>query len=256
VTLLRLAEAATTYEPLKAGEKLCVTDRYVLFLGIGTYPSANTAERLRFSADSLGETVAEVRGIVRDNGGRGLIWKVASLATPRDLADRLHGLGAVPDRAPVAWAMALREPLGASPLGVSVSRVETIEDFRAFVSITHEVFGLEDRLAEELARIGREGEADLADTRYVRYIARIDDRPVGAASATLTELGAILHAGSTRIEARGRGTYRALVTARWDDAVARGTPALVTWAGPMSRPILRRLGFEEIGELRLLRDEF
>ena len=38
--------------------------------------------------------------------------------------------------------------------------------------------------------------------------------------------------------------YRALVRARWDDAVAAGQPALVVHAGAMSRPILERLGFQ------------
>jgi hypothetical protein len=78
--------------------------------------------------------------------------------------------------------------------------------------------------------------------------------PSGRRAPTFTERGAVLHAGATRAEARGRGAYRALVAARWGDAAACGTPALVTWAGPMSRPILERLGFREIGTLRILRD--
>ena len=57
-------------------------------------------------------------------------------------------------------------------------------------------------------------------------------------------------------EARGRGAYRALVAARWRDAVARRTPLLVTQAGRMSRPILARLGFREVCEIRILVDRF
>ena len=56
--------------------------------------------------------------------------------------------------------------------------------------------------------------------------------------------------------ARGRGAYRALVAARWADAVAAGTPLLVTQAGKMSRPILRRLGFREVCEIWMLVDDF
>ena len=62
--------------------------------------------------------------------------------------------------------------------------------------------------------------------------------------------------GATLPEARGRGVYRALVAARWEDAVARGTPALVTQAGAQSRPILARLGFRELCEIRILLDVF
>jgi hypothetical protein len=65
-----------------------------------------------------------------------------------------------------------------------------------------------------------------------------------------------LFGGSTLPEARGHGAYRALVAARWQDAVARGTPALVTQASPMSRPILASLGFREVCEIRILIDRF
>jgi predicted GNAT superfamily acetyltransferase len=55
--------------------------------------------------------------------------------------------------------------------------------------------------------------------------------------------------------ARGRGAYRALVRARWDDAVARGTPALVTEALPdTSYPILKRVGFVDVCTIRRLED--
>jgi hypothetical protein len=54
--------------------------------------------------------------------------------------------------------------------------------------------------------------------------------------------------------ARGRGAYRALVRARWDDAAERGTPALIVHAGRMSRPILERLGFQAVAEIDVLED--
>ena len=56
--------------------------------------------------------------------------------------------------------------------------------------------------------------------------------------------------------ARGRGAYRALVAARWADAERAGTPLAVTRAGPMSRPILRRVGFSELAEIHFLEDRF
>jgi GNAT superfamily N-acetyltransferase len=62
--------------------------------------------------------------------------------------------------------------------------------------------------------------------------------------------------GAVRPSARGRGAYRALVRARWEEAVAMGTPALLTQAGHMSRLILERLGFAAIGRVHMLRDDF
>jgi hypothetical protein len=60
--------------------------------------------------------------------------------------------------------------------------------------------------------------------------------------------------GGVLEHARGRGIYRSLVRARWDDAVAAGTPALCTQAGAMSRPILEGLGFERVADHEILLD--
>ena len=64
--------------------------------------------------------------------------------------------------------------------------------------------------------------------------------------------GAYLMGGATAEWARGRDACRAVVRVRWDAAVERGTPALAVGAGPMSRPILERLGFEQVLQFRRL----
>jgi hypothetical protein len=94
------------------------------------------------------------------------------------------------------------------------------------------------------------------DPNNVVYLAYVDGEPVSRASGSFGEHGVTLFGGSTLPEARGRGAYRALVAARWADAVERATPVLVTQAGPMSRPILAQLGFREVCEIRILLDEF
>ena len=172
------------------------------------------------------------------------------------MADRLLDLGAAPADPPAAVALALVEQPSPAPADVRVTRVETVDDFRTYVRLTHEVFGVEEWLPHVLAEIERDSARLLADRRFVRYLAWVDGRPAGAGAATFGDVGAMLGAGSTRVSARGRGAYRALVRARWDDAQERGIPALVTWSGPMSEPILRRLGFLEVGRQRILRDVF
>jgi hypothetical protein len=254
--VLRLAEAPSTCEPVADGERLFVTDRYVLFLGRGDDPGFNAVQRLRLSPAAVGETVDEVRALALGHGRKALIWEVASAATPPGLADSLRALGMRPAEPPRAAVMALLEPPPRAPAGVTVTRVETASDFRTFVSITHEVFGKMDRLPDELDRIDRDGARDLADTRMVRYLAWLDGVAVAAATAVFTDAGAVLHAGSTKAPARGRGAYRALVAARWEDAVRRGTPLVVTRAGPMSRPILRRVGFQQLADIEFLVDRF
>jgi hypothetical protein len=62
--------------------------------------------------------------------------------------------------------------------------------------------------------------------------------------------------GAVLERARRRGVYRSLVWARWDDAVARGTPALTVQAGKMSLPILERLGFVRVARAHVLLDRF
>jgi streptomycin 6-kinase len=107
---------------------------------------------------------------------------------------------------------------------------------------------LEQMLAQADDALSRQG------TRGATYLAWVDGEPAARAYAAYTDHGLLLFGGATLSGARGRGAYRALVRARWEDAVARGTPALVTHAGAMSRPILRRLGFEEIAEIWILLD--
>jgi GNAT superfamily N-acetyltransferase len=84
----------------------------------------------------------------------------------------------------------------------------------------------------------------------------LDGDLVSAGTSAPTSHGLLLYGGATLERARGRGAYRALLRARWDEAVARGTPALITQGGTMSRPILERLGFERVGEVHMLLDDF
>jgi hypothetical protein len=77
---------------------------------------------------------------------------------------------------------------------------------------------------------------------------------VGFGRAIHMDDAVALFGGSVVPAARGRGVYRALVRARWDHAVARGTPVLVVQAGAMSRPVLSGLGFESHCEVRLMVD--
>lgn len=142
----------------------------------------------------------------------------------------------------------------AAPSDVQVQRVASVDDFKAHVSVTHAAFDAMERLPAELARIEREGEHDLAEPAFVRYNAVVDGCVVGAATATFSAAGVMIHSGSTLPAFRGRGVYRAMVAQRRRDAVERGTPALVTRAGVMSRPILTSLGFEALGEIRFLVD--
>jgi GNAT superfamily N-acetyltransferase len=246
--VLELAENANTYTPLGAADERIVTDRYVLWLGRGVEPAWNVAQRFRFGADELEDVRAEIHGHVRARGRRACSWEVGSHATPEDLAERLLAIGLVDDQpTPLAVGMVLTEPPEPGPPDVEVRRVETAGEAFAAERIAAVAFGA---LPPEAPKPFR------PDPRNVVYLAYVDGEPVARASASFGEHGVTLFGGSTLPEARGRGAYRALVAARWRDAAARGTQLVVTQAGPMSRPILARLGFREVCEIRILLDLF
>jgi hypothetical protein len=238
-----LAENPNTYVPLRPGHDRFVTDRYVVWLGQGDHPAWNVAQRFRFTADELGEVRGEIHAHVRAKGRTACSWEVGSSATPADLVERLLDLGLVEDEEPLRVGMALIEP-PAGESEVDVRRAGSLDELRVAARIASAAFGSP----------VTEPPPPHPDT--VVYIAYLDGEPVARATGSFSEHGVTLFGGATLPEARGRGAYRALVRARWDDAVARGTPLAVTDAGSQSRPILARMGFREVCTIRALIDRF
>jgi len=243
---LELAENPNTYVPLPVGHERVVTDRYVLYRGSADHPAFNGAQRFRLHADEIEDALAEIRGWFRERDRTAYTWEVGSAAAPGDLVDRLLALGLEEDAdEPLQTGMALASPPAEPvPAGIEVRRAESPEDRLVAAQIAAEAFGTPVEAQPPLT------------TGVVVYLAYLDGEPVGRASAGFSEHGVTLFGGSTLPEARGRGAYRALVRARWDDAVARGTPLAVTQAGRHSRPILARLGFREVCTIRALVDRF
>jgi Fe2+ transport system protein FeoA len=246
--VLELAENANTYTPLGPTDERIVNDRYVLWMGRGDEPGWNVAQRFRLSADEIEEVREEIHGILRAKGRTACTWEVGSHATPEGLVDRLLAVGLVDDQ-PTALAigMVLTEAPAQPPLDVEVRRAQTPEEHLAGDQIAAIAFG---------GPVPTEARPREEDPNNVVYLAYADGKAIARASGSFGEHGVTLFGGATLPEARGRGAYRALVAARWEDAVARDTPILVTQAGPMSRPILAQLGFREVCEIRILLDEF
>lgn len=246
--LLEVAENANTYTPLGPTDERIVTDRYVLWMGRGDAPGWNVAQRFRLGVDEIEQVREEIYGALRAKGRTACTWEIGSSATPGDLVDQLLARGLVDDEpTPLAIGMVLTEAPAQGPVDVEVRRAETHEEFLASEQIAAIAFG---------GPVPTEVAPHDPDPDNVVYLAYADGKPVARASGSFGEHAVSLFGGSTLPEARGRGAYRALVAARWADAVQRGTPVLVTQAGPMSRPILAQLGFRELCEIRILLDEF
>ncbi|HVU79181.1 MAG TPA: hypothetical protein VHC67_16510 [Gaiellaceae bacterium] len=239
---LELADNPNTYVPLRPGDERIVTDRYVLFLSAGA--GGSVAQRFRFEAGELDEVRAELHALIRERGRTSLAWEVGTYARPSGLVERLLEIGLEDDGLQVGMVLT-EPPAGPGPEGVEVRRVTSAEEDFAAERIAAIAFG---------GRVPTEPRPFEPGPDNATYLAYVDGDPVARASAAFGEHGVTLFGGATLPGARGHGAYRALVAARWDDAVERGTPVLVTQASPMSRPILGRLGFREVCEIRALND--
>jgi hypothetical protein len=244
---LELAENANSFVPLAGGDERVTTDRYVLWMGgRGDEPWWNVAQRFRFEPGELGQVRAEIHRHLRARGRTACTWEVGSSARPADLVEQLLAAGLIEEEGSSAVGMVLTEaPADGFPEGVEVRRAGSEAD---------------ESIASEIAAASFGGSArprafDPASA-VVTYLAYLDGEPVGRAVGSFSEFGVSLFGGAVLAAARGRGAYRALVLARFADAAARGTPFAATQGGPMSRPILARLGFREVCEIRTLLDAF
>lgn len=253
---LDLAEHSNAYTPLGRGEQRLEDARFVVWLGRGRSALSTVVQRLRLEADEVDATVAEVRALLARLDRPSSSWEVSASAAPSDLSDRLERLGLVPHRDAYVVGMVLSEPPPPAPPGIVVRPVATADEYVAALGVQHEAFetpaGARER---ELVDAARNFELWESSPDSALYLAWVDGEPASAGRATFAQGGVVLNGGATLTRFRGRGAYRALVAARWEDAVRRGTPALVTQAGAMSRPILRRLGFREVAEIRVLIDD-
>jgi hypothetical protein len=249
-----LAENPNVHQPLSPGRELIVdpAGRFAIYLAPGTDPHSATVQRVRLAAAQVGAALTEIRALLRARGREGAEWELGESSQPPDLVERLLALGVKRDEdEPVAIGMVLRgSPAWNVPAAVTARRVASVTELRAARLVQREAFGDprpvdEALLVRDFAREGLDGST---------FVALVHGVPVAAAYAAYTPHGLLLFGGATLASSRGRGAYRALVAARAREAVERGTPALVTHAGRMSRPILERLGFTPVARIDRLID--
>ena len=246
-----IAEYPNSFGPLGPGDERIETARYTLCMGTGK--SWNTVQRQRFSKSEVDEVLEEVRQALRSRGRSSTQWEIGSHAEPADLANLLTKRGLVPDKEPSAIALVLREAPDSASSDCAGRRVETFEEYVTANEVQHAAFGVSSEDVEQRREALRER---WRTSPNIMHAVWRGGEIIGAGLSSPTGYGLLLYGGATRPEARGRGAYRALLRARWEEAVARGTPALFTQAGAMSFPILHRLGFQRVGHIRILLDEF
>ncbi len=229
---------------------------------VTSVPALTFVERVRTTAEGAAAVVEDVRAVLRAHGRTSAAWCLETEGQA-DVLLALRARGLVdydlPLLEPTYAAMALATaPAGTSGADVDVRRAQTLEEYLAVGRMASEVFGLTgDHRDGMIEAMGRRHPMERDGRSHMRqYVAFVGGEMVGEAQSSELDAGSNLSGSSVLPAARGRGVYRALVQARWDDAVARGRPALTVQAGAMSRPILERLGFVTVAEMTVLRDSF
>lgn len=230
------------------------TERFVLLdrpLPLTWYACAL---RLRLEAAEVDDTIAAVRAWFRDRGRPEFFWFVSDESSPADLADRLVAAGAEPDDELTAMVME-NEPAPIPP-GIEVRPVVTFDEYLAWDDITRKGFGFAlERSADAIETLRDAWRHWQTEPARRFYLAWIDGRPVAEGGLAMTTAGAAIFSGGATVpEFRGRGAYRALVRARWEDARRDGAASIVVQASAMSRPVLERSGFRAVGTVRMFRD--
>lgn len=249
--LREIAEYPNSFGPLGPKDERIETSRYTLCMGPGK--TWNTVQRQRFRREDVDDVLKEVRSLLRARGRGRTQWEVGSSAEPLDLVELLLARGLVPDKDPYAVALVLTETPPPPAPGIVARRVETFEEYAAANEVQWQAFEMpEDEVAEGRALLPQRW----SETATIMHAAWLHGEIVSAGTCAPTSHGLLLYGGATVSHARGRGAYRALLRARWDEAMSRGTLTLITQGGSMSRPILERLGFEPVGHVHMLLDEF
>jgi ribosomal protein S18 acetylase RimI-like enzyme len=224
-------------------------NRYVYIAG------QRNANVYAYRVDDVAGAIAWSREESRRRAHKDVEWWVGWTAEPPDLAEQLIGQGLTrSDHPPTLTGMTSTNEPPAEP-AIEVRRVETLEDYLATMEVDWHAWEVRhDDLDERRARERDRFDAMMATGNVHHWAGFLEGQRVGIGRAIDMEDGVALFGGAVLPQARGRGVYRALVHARWEHAVARGTPLLVVQAGPMSRPVLAGLGFEPHGEIQLYCD--
>ncbi len=224
-------------------------------------PTVNLVEDVSVAPAQVGDAVEEVRGLLRARGRGQAAWVVPASAGA--LLESLSAAGMTPYDDPplgrLSTAMALlHSPAGSASPDVVVREAVDLQDYLDVAALAAVLFemGHDDSRALAGSLRARHALRQQGRTPMRTYLAFVDGRLVGQGQGTETQIATNLSGSSVEPAARGRGVYRALVVARWDDAVSRGLPALTVQAGEMSRPILARLGFEVVEVESVLCDRF
>jgi hypothetical protein len=252
--LIAFAEDPGASVAIGPDEERILTDRYCVTFSTGEHFWSTLVEQLRFGAD-VDSAVEEVHDLMEARGRHAAAWRVGPSSTPEDLHERLIGVGMESESDEGSMILLLTEQPEAGSSSFDVRLVSTYEEHVAAVEVGIRGFEFPEADAkDERRRAGSTFEAERAGGHTVRLVAFDGDRPVATGRAWFSPFGLYLGGGATLSSDRARGAMSSLVARAWDEAVRRGTPALVTHGGRMAASPLQKLGFQAQGRVRHLVD--
>ena len=239
------------FTPSAPGSTVVSNTRFTLRTSSGGGRLA--VQRIRLRDDEIDDALEAARSFMRVTGATAASWWLSEHSTPPDVEAQLlaRGLFIVEGDYRIDGLLLTTPP---PPTAIDVHVVRNAEEFVAVVGAQDDAFGTPAAERPDRAELLDQYELERGSDAVALFGAWLDGRVAGGGRALFSPRGVFMAGGSTAPWARGRGVYRALVAARWDAAVSRGTPALAVQAGAMSAPILPRLGFEKVCTFRRLKD--
>lgn len=233
------------------------TPKFVI--GLSPTRTQSGTSCVRTTLGELDATIAEARAKLREVGWEGNVWYVGPSCRPEGLAGLLRARGFVPAARPpyepVMTVMALVDPPApiADP-SIEARLVRNLDEYVQVIRVAMAAFNeTEEDAASWLAAAPILWESQDGNDRFT-HIAFLDGKPVGFGFSACGPAGILLGGSGVLPAARGRGVYRAILAARWAEAVRLGKAGLVIHAGAMSRPILERCGFQVVCQIDVLDD--
>ena len=223
-------------------------------------PTLSFVKSVSTSESALDDTIAEVRRLVADAGYTRVAWYVGPSCRPVGLAALLAARGFVPATRPplepeaIAMALVAPPPLPSPATGLEARVPRDFDEYLEVIGVAVKAFEMSQADADGWRAAAAALWTQQDGVKQFTHLALVDGRTVGFAFAATGASGLFLCGSGVLSDARGRGAYKALVAARWAEAVRLGKPALVVQAGAMSRPILERCGFQTICRLDVLDD--
>ncbi len=253
--LMPFAEDPGAFVEIGPDEERILSDRYCATFSPGGQYWSTSVERLRFAADEVEASVAEIRDLMTARGRTAAAWRAGPSATPQGLHDLLLAIGMESESDDGSVILVLTEPPRVTPSAFDVRLVSTYEEHLAAIEIASQALGFSDADGlDERRRARATFESERVGGHCVRLVALDRDRPVATGRGWFSLFGLYLGGGATLPSDRGRGAMSTLIATAWEEAARRGTPALVTHGGRMAAPTLERIGFRSVGRVRHLID--